>query len=115
MFDESDEPLFTQRGLDFVPTEHTRGPWDPRHQHGGAVAALVARAAEQTAGPGFAVTRLTMELMRPVPLETLAVDVAVPRSGQVPELGDGDILTYTSREGDFVSSAVVHPRGAERN
>ena len=75
MFDESDEPLFTQRGLDFVPTEHTRGPWDPRHQHGGAVAALVARAAEQTAGPGFAVTRLTMELMRPVPLETLAVDV----------------------------------------
>jgi phosphopantetheinyl transferase len=34
---------------------------------------------------------------------------------QVPELGDRDILTYTAREGDFVSSAVVHPRGAERN
>jgi hypothetical protein len=46
------------------------------------VAALVARAAENTAGPGFAVTRLTMELMRPVPLETLAVDVAVPRPGR---------------------------------
>jgi Thioesterase-like superfamily len=82
MSDGSEVPLFTQRGLDFVPTEHTRGPWDPRHQHGGAVAALVARAAEQTAGSGFAVTRLTVELMRPVPLETLAVDVAVPRPGR---------------------------------
>lgn len=82
MAGESEEPLFHHRGLDFVPTEHTRGPWDARHQHGGAVAALVARAAEQTAGPGFAVSRLTIELMRPVPLETLAVDVAVPRPGR---------------------------------
>jgi Thioesterase-like superfamily len=82
MSGESDVPLYTQRGIDFVPSEHTRGPWDPRHQHGGAVAALVARAAEQTAGDGFALTRLTLELMRPVPLETLAVDVAVPRPGR---------------------------------
>jgi phosphopantetheine--protein transferase-like protein len=34
---------------------------------------------------------------------------------QVPEVGGGEILTYTAREGDFVSSAVVQPRGAERN
>jgi hypothetical protein len=78
----SDEPLFTPRGADFVPTEHTRGPWDPRHQHGGAVAALVARAVERTAGPDFAVTRLTVELMRPVPIDTLAVDISVPRPGR---------------------------------
>ncbi|HEY2999235.1 MAG TPA: acyl-CoA thioesterase domain-containing protein, partial [Acidimicrobiales bacterium] len=76
------EPLFTPRGGDFVPSEHTRGPWDPRHQHGGTVAALAARAVERTAGTGFCVTRLTMELMRPVPLEPLAVDVAVPRPGR---------------------------------
>src|SRR4029453_15488771 len=82
MSGESDVPLFPQRGIDFVPSEHTRGPWDPRHQHGGAVAALVARAAEHTAGPGFAGSRLAMGLMRPVPLEALAVDVAVPRPGR---------------------------------
>ena len=34
---------------------------------------------------------------------------------QVPEVGGGEILTYTAREGDFVSSAVVQPRRAERN
>jgi hypothetical protein len=78
----SDEPLFTRRGADFVPSEHTRGPWDPRHQHGGAVAALVARAAERTAGDEFCVSRLTVEIMRPVPLEPLAVDIAVPRPGR---------------------------------
>jgi hypothetical protein len=78
----SDEPLFTPRGADFRPTEHTRGPWDPRHQHGGAVAALVARAIERRAGPDFAVTRLTVELMRPVPIEPLAVDLSVPRPGR---------------------------------
>jgi hypothetical protein len=78
----SDEPLFTLRGGDFLPSEHTRGPWDPRHQHGGAVAALVARAVERTAGDEFCVTRLTVELMRPVPLESLAVDITVPRPGR---------------------------------
>jgi Thioesterase-like superfamily len=78
----SAEPLFTPRGADFIPSEHTRGPWDPRHQHGGAVAALVARAVERTAGDEFCVTRLTVELMRPVPLEPLAVDLSVPRPGR---------------------------------
>ena len=29
-------------------------------------------------------------------------------SAQIPELGGREILTYTTREGDFVSSAVVH-------
>jgi hypothetical protein len=78
----SDEPLFTTHGADFVPSGHTRGPWDPRHQHGGAIAALVAHAVERTAGDEFCLTRLTVELMRPVPLERLAVDVAVPRPGR---------------------------------
>src|SRR5690606_9211746 len=66
----------------FVPTEHTRGPWDPRHQHGGAVAALVARSVERATGDEFALTRLTLDLMRPVPLEPLALDVSVPRPGR---------------------------------
>jgi hypothetical protein len=77
-----DEPLFTPSGPDFIPSPHTRGPWDPRHQHGGAVAALVARAVERTAGTEFCITRLTVELMRPVPIERLAVDTAVPRPGR---------------------------------
>jgi hypothetical protein len=98
----SDEPLFVPRGADFIPTEHTRGPWDPRHQHGGAVAALVARAVERRAGDEFCVTRLTVELMRPVPLERLAVDLAVPRPGRrvlgiTVSLSAGDLETEVVR------------------
>jgi hypothetical protein len=108
----SDEPLFTPRGADFVPTEHTRGPWDPRHQHGGAVAALVARAVERTAGPDFAVTRLTVELMRPVPLETLAVDVSVPRPGRR-VIGLGVSLSAGDLEVEVVRAHAVAIRRRE--
>jgi hypothetical protein len=102
----SDEPLFTRRGADFVPTVHTRGPWDPRHQHGGAVAALTARAVERTAGPDFAVTRLTVELMRPVPLETLAVDISVPRPGRR-VIGNGVSVSAGDLEVEVVRAHAV--------
>jgi acyl-Coa thioesterase superfamily protein/acyl-CoA thioesterase superfamily protein len=76
------EPLFTPDGGRFVPSEHTRGPWDPHHQHGGPVAALVARAAEAEVGSGFTVTRLTIELQRPVPLSPLTVTAQVTKPGR---------------------------------
>jgi hypothetical protein len=108
----SDEPLFVPRGADFVPSEHTRGPWDPRHQHGGAVAALAARAAERTVGDGFAVTRLTIELMRPVPLETLAVDVEVPRPGRR-VVGIGVSVSAGDLEVEVVRAHAVAIRKAD--
>jgi acyl-CoA thioesterase len=95
------EPLYEPRGADFLPTEHTRGPWDPRHQHGGAVAALCARAVERAAGPEFCLTRLTLELMRPVPLERLALDLVVPRPGRR-VLG----LTVSVSAGDLETEVV---------
>jgi hypothetical protein len=76
------EALFALDGGRFVPSEHTRGPWDPRHQHGGPVAALVARAVEAEVGSGFTVTRLTIELQRPVPLTPLAVTAQVTKPGR---------------------------------
>ena len=106
------EPLFVPRGADFVPTEHTRGPWDPRHQHGGAVAALAARAVERAAGPEFCLTRLTVELMRPVPLERLAVDVSVPRPGRR-VLGITVSLSAGDLEVEVVRAHAVAVRRAE--
>jgi fatty-acyl-CoA synthase len=32
-----DEPLYTHERGRYVPSEHTRGPWSPDHQHGGAL------------------------------------------------------------------------------
>src|SRR5918993_3904675 len=107
------EPLFESRGADFVPSEHTRGPWDPRHQHGGAVAALAARAVERRAGGDFCLTRLTLELMRPVPLEPLAVDVAVPRPGRR-VLGITVSLSAGDLEVEVVRAHAVAVRRADQ-
>lgn len=82
---ESTASLFRHIDVNLVtPTDFSRGPWDPRALHGGPVAALIADAIEQTPDDGidWFVSRLTVELERPVPMEPLAVDVTVTRPGR---------------------------------
>lgn len=68
----------------FLPTELTRGPWDPRFMHGGPPSALLAREAERLGAsrgtPHLA--RLTVDLLRPVPILPLEVRSAVVRAGK---------------------------------
>jgi hypothetical protein len=75
-------PVFHSDGPLLVPTELATGPWFPNTQHGGAVAALVARAVERlpTAQP-MQLTRLTLDLSRRVPLEPIRVDAEILRDG----------------------------------
>ncbi len=88
----------------FHPTELTRGPWSPDAQHGGAPAALLATALEKhdcaetprACGPTDAiggegpptmfVARLTIELLRPVPLAPLSVSTCANRRGRKVQL-----------------------------
>ena len=51
------DAFYVTDGDDFVATAHTRGPWSPKHQHGGPPSALLARAIEAQA-PGFVVARI---------------------------------------------------------
>jgi len=74
--------LFLAEGQAFVPTDASRGPWSPKALHGGPVAALVARAVEAACPEGMEVARLTLELMRPVPLRPLSVSAALVRPGR---------------------------------
>lgn len=55
----------------------TRGPWHPDHQHAGPPVALVCRAFEAAALPhGLThISRLTANLLRPVPIGVLEVNV----------------------------------------
>jgi hypothetical protein len=81
--------LFVLHGGDVVPTERARGPWSPKALHGGPVAALVARAAEQHAGDdGLQLARITLELLRPVPLAPLRVTSRLTRPGRKVQLID---------------------------
>jgi len=65
-------------------SELTRGPWDPGHQHAGPPIALAARQIERAAAPlGLThMARLTANLLRPIPIETLAVAVQTDYAGR---------------------------------
>jgi len=65
-------------------SELTRGPWDPGHQHAGPPIALVARQIERAAAPlGLThMARLTANLLRPIPIEELAVAVQTDYAGR---------------------------------
>jgi Thioesterase-like superfamily len=67
----------------YEPTEHARGPWDPRALHGGAPAALIARAFEQMQpGAELPIARLGFEFLKPIPFAELEVATKILRSGR---------------------------------
>lgn len=77
------DAVFHVDGNRLIPTALARGPWDPNAQHGGGPAALFARAVETCdPGPASFVARLTVELLRPVPLEPLEVTAQTVRPGK---------------------------------
>jgi hypothetical protein len=65
-------------------TALTRGPWHPDHQHAGPPIALACRAIEQAAAShGLThLARLTANLIRPVPIGRLSVDVTTDYAGR---------------------------------
>ena len=68
----------------FAASELTRGPWDPAHQHAGPPIALVCREIEAAAGlHGLGhLARLTANLLRPVPIGELAIEVKADYVGR---------------------------------
>jgi len=79
----AEDALFVREDGHFVPTEYARGPWTPDALHGGPVAALLAGAVEAVpAEDPVQVVRVTVELLRPVPVVPLRVTTAVVRPGR---------------------------------
>lgn len=80
------DAVFVPDGDRFVPTGMARGPWDPNQMHGGAPAALLARAIEAAVvtddSEDMAVVRVTLELLRAVPIAPVTVVTEVVRPGK---------------------------------
>ncbi len=75
--------VFEADGARLVPTELARGPWSPDAMHGGAPASALARAVEgHDQGSASFVARLTVDLLRPVPLAPLEVVTSTTRPGR---------------------------------
>lgn len=68
----------------FRATVHTRGPWNRDHQHAGPPAALLARAIEQALPQDtpMQVARISMDILRPVPIATLTTRVECDHDGR---------------------------------
>ena len=62
----------------------TRGPWDPQHQHAGPPIAMVCRAIESVASDhGLThIGRLTANLLRPLPIGELEIEVETDYAGR---------------------------------
>jgi hypothetical protein len=66
-----------------IPTEYTAGPWGNDLQHGGAPTALISWAAERmTTREPMQVVRITVDLLRPVPIAPLQIQTEVVREGR---------------------------------
>ncbi len=86
---ENDDALFHPDGDLWVPTDFARGPWSPDALHGGPVAALIGRAVSRCpSDEAMHVARLTVELLRPVPVVALTVTATVSRPGRKVQLVD---------------------------
>lgn len=76
------DSIFTRDGDLYAPTPLASGPWSPDALHGGAPAALFAHVFEQLESPvPMDVVRLTVELLRPVPMAPLRLAASVNRAG----------------------------------
>lgn len=89
----ADPSLFVPaRGDRWLPTDHARGPWHVDALHGGPTAALLAGAAEALV-PGMHPARMTVELLRPVPVAPLRLEAKVVRPGRKVTLVEATVST----------------------
>jgi hypothetical protein len=77
------DAIYRVDGDRVVTSPNAAGPWDARMQHGSAPAALVVWAAERipTQVP-MQIARVTIDLMRPVPVASLTLRTEVLREGR---------------------------------
>lgn len=77
------EPYLKLDGSRVIAHANGAGPWDPSMVHGGVPAALIAHIVDNlpTSVP-MRITRLTVDLQRPVPVGVLDLDARVTREGR---------------------------------
>ena len=99
-----------------LPNRCARSVWSLELVHGAAVAALLARGVEAALRPELRVVRLTIDLMRPAPMQALEARTVVVREGrriQVVQSGlftsRGDGGVGRGGAGDGACAAAVGP------
>ncbi|MGY3342142.1 hypothetical protein ACVWZ4_001733 [Bradyrhizobium sp. USDA 4472] len=75
--------IYSVDGNNVVTSPNAAGPWDRRMQHGSAPSALAAWAAERIPTPvPMNIARVSIDLMRPVPVGPLTIETDILREGR---------------------------------
>jgi hypothetical protein len=97
--------------LRFVATDVAAGPWDAGSCHGGAPAGLVMQVADAQPAPSeMRIARLTLELLKPVPVAALDARVDVLREGRKVQLLE---VTLSADGRDVARGRVLRIRSAD--
>jgi hypothetical protein len=85
--------IYRVDGNSVVTSPDAAGPWDRRMQHGSAPASLVTWVAERIPTPvPMNIARVTIDLMRPVPVAPLTIESKVLREGRKIQLCEIKLL-----------------------
>jgi hypothetical protein len=99
------EAVFEVAGRAVETNASAGGPWDQAFQHGAAPAALVAWAAERLGtDPRMRIVRLTLDLLRPVPVAPLELRSEVVRQGRKIQVASISLL---ARDVEVVRASVL--------
>ncbi len=98
------DAVFQVDGAEIIPSRYASGPWDPTMQHGSAPTALVTWIAENIPTPApMHIARVTMDLLRPVPVAPLTYETEIIRQGRKIQLCAVRLLA----QGVLVAKATV--------
>ena len=105
------EPYFELRGDKVIASPHTAGPWDPGMQHGGAPTGLITHIAENLPSDApMMLTRLTVDMKRPIPLGELTVRTDITRQGRNIQAAD---ITLIANDKEVCRAAILKVREAD--
>lgn len=93
----------------FRPNESCRGPWDAGACHAGPPTGLIARAAEKIL-PEHRLVRLTVELIRPIPIAGFTITSEVTRAGRSAATATFAIVDLASRVVARANTSHIAPK-----
>jgi hypothetical protein len=109
------DAIYRVEGNRVVTSPDAAGPWDAQMQHGSAPAALVVWAAEAIPTPEpMRIARVTIDLMRPVPVAPLTFETEVLREGRkiqlcAVKLRAGNVVVVTATVLKIKTQALTLP------
>ena len=114
------EAYYLPRGSGrYEPTRATESPWDPKAQHGGPPAALLAHVIDQTVEGTMRIGRISLDFLGSIPLREVVVEVSPIRPGRRVQLTEARMtvdgrVAVTARAWHIATGARPPASGEEQ-